>query len=413
MRLLLLTGANLLKRMLLLLCLLLGCANAMTLTNSHLSPKNSSRPRRSSTRFIILHTTEGSAKGSLSKLRRRGECHYCVDKDGKIYRIIKHRRVAYHAGRSMWNGVTNLDGRSIGIEVVGYHNRDVTGAQYVALKELIAELQRIYRISDRNVLTHSMVAYGKPNRWHRRSHRGRKRCGMVFALHNVRQRLGLTAHPTHDPDIAAGRLVQADSKLGRILYGPPSVQNAAIKTYGTTLSNIIAPGRTAWDIARDRYRSAETLYIFPKGTRKRGDEIKNFRALPPGTKVLLSGTQADNAKEELQQIGKHGDTAMDIAGDEWDDPQTVYIIKRGKRVDVKFGASLPEKDAKSLPKGTRILVGYRRAGTVTMATPAFAICGTHWNRAETHYLFPDGKLLAGNRVNETAIPANAVVFVQD
>jgi hypothetical protein len=336
-----------------------------------------------------------------------------VDTDGKIYRIIQHRRVAYHAGRSMWKGMTNLDGRSIGIEVVGYHNKDITRAQYVALKELIAELQRIYGIPDINVLTHSMVAYGKPNRWHRRSHRGRKRCGMVFALHNVRNRLGLTAHPTRDPDVTAGRLVQADPQLARVLYGPPSVQNAAIKTYGAALDNVIAPGRTAWDIARDRYKSADTVYVFPNGTRKRGDEIKSFRALPAGTRVVISSTQSENAKEELQIIGENGDTAMDIAGDEWNDAETIYLINRGKRVEIAFGATLTEAAAKSLPKGTKILVGYRNAGKVTGARPAFAICGTHWNRAETYYLFPDGKLLAGNRVNETAIPANSIVFVQN
>ncbi len=37
--------------------------------------------------------------------------------------------------------------------------------EYAALKELIGELQRIYHIPDERVLTHSMVAYGKPNRW--------------------------------------------------------------------------------------------------------------------------------------------------------------------------------------------------------------------------------------------------------
>ena len=394
------------------LCTLLGVANAMSITNSHLSPRNNSRPKRASTPYIILHTTEGSAKGSLSKLQSRGECHYVIDEKGQVYRIIEHGRVAYHAGRSMWNGRTNLDGRSIGIEVVGYHNRDITRSQYKALRELIGELQRIYGISDRCVLTHSMVAYGKPNRWHRKSHRGRKRCGMVFGLRSVRVELGLTSHPTYDPDVKAGRLVQADRELAKILYGPASVQNSAIKTYAAKANNVIAPGRTAWDIARDRYKSAETLYVFPKGTQKRGNEITNFRSLPAGTKVVVGGAQADNTREELLELGVDGATAEEIAGDEWNRSATLYFVKSSRGMNVKRGDEMTQAQAKRLAKGTRILVGYRQAGQVTAATPAFSICGPLWNHAETFYLFPDGTLIAGNRVNETAIPAKARVFVQ-
>ncbi len=396
----------------LMLCLLLGAANAaMTITNSKLSHHNSKRARRSSTRYIVLHTTEGAGKGSISKLSSRGECHYVVDTDGKIYRIIEHKRVAYHAGRSMWNGRTQLDSVSIGIEVVGYHNRDITRKQYTALRELLSELQRIYKVSDRNVLTHSMVAYGKPNRWHRRSHRGRKRCGMVFALRSVRTALGLTSHPSSDPDVSARRLVQADPGLARVLYGPPSVQNAAIKTYASSSSDVIARGRTAWDIARDRYRSADTVYQFPDGTRKSGNMIRDFRALPPGTKVIL-GAQSDNANEKLCEIGVDGSYATDIAGDEWNDRETLYFVKNRTNVSVRLGTDLSELQMKALGKGTKMLVGYVLAGEVTAAKPAFAICGTRWNDAETYYLFPDGKMVPGNRVNETHIPARTRIFLR-
>ncbi len=39
------------------------------------SPKNKERGARSSTRFIVLHTTEGEKKGALAKLRHAGEAH--------------------------------------------------------------------------------------------------------------------------------------------------------------------------------------------------------------------------------------------------------------------------------------------------------------------------------------------------
>ncbi|MBN1558170.1 MAG: N-acetylmuramoyl-L-alanine amidase, partial [Lentisphaerae bacterium] len=204
------------------LCLALalhaGTAAALDISNRY-SPRNRERDRRRSTDFIILHTTEGGSKGSIEKIRERGEAHYVVDVSGKVYRIIDKSRVAYHAGLSMWDGRRNLDLCSLGIEVVGYHYRDITGAQYRALAELLGELQRIYRIPDERVLTHCMVAYGAPNRWHKEPHRGRKRCGLVFAQQSTRRKLGLDRKPAYDPDVRAGRLVEADPYLARILYG--------------------------------------------------------------------------------------------------------------------------------------------------------------------------------------------------
>ena len=152
-----------------------GSASGLEIT-SYYSPRNCERPPRTRTDYIILHTTEGAAKGSLRKVRKNGEAHYFVNTDGHIYRIIRKERVAFHAGRSMWRGRTNIDNSSLGIEVVGYHNKSITNAQYKALRELLQQLQSIYNIPDSRVLSHSMIAYGAPNRWHKRSHRGRKRC---------------------------------------------------------------------------------------------------------------------------------------------------------------------------------------------------------------------------------------------
>ena len=250
---------------------------------SFYSPHNRERERRKGTQFIILHTTEGDAKGSLDKIRERGEAHYVVDTVGKVYRVIHRDRVAFHAGRSMWNDRTNLDTVSLGVEVVGYHNHRLSTAQEAALRELLAELQRIYRVPDNKVLTHSMVAYGAPNRWHKQAHRGRKRCGMLFAGTSLRRRLGLDSEPAHDPDVRAGRLVVADSYLEDQLFGSRRLPVAG----GGAEGRVIEKGRSAWDIARERYAAADTQYVFPDGTQTRGSDIKDWSKIPVGTKVVL------------------------------------------------------------------------------------------------------------------------------
>ena len=180
-------------------CLFLACAAsnlaaAIPLYPTYKFQRNSERPVRRETRFIILHTTEGPAKGSGEKLKRYGEAHYMIDEIGRVYEVVNIKRVAYHCGLSMWNGRSNLDECSIGIEMVGYHNRNLTQEQINSLRDLIAELKRRYPgISDERILTHSMVAYGSPNQWHKRNHRGRKRCGMKMAASSLRARLGIRA----------------------------------------------------------------------------------------------------------------------------------------------------------------------------------------------------------------------------
>jgi N-acetylmuramoyl-L-alanine amidase len=261
-------------------------AGVFEFLSGNLSPKNRERPLRPRTDYIVLHTTEGREQGSLQKLVDKGEANYFVASDGRVLRIIERKRVAFHAGTSMWNGKVNIDNYSIGIEVQGTYYGDITSAQYGALRDLLAELQGIYDITDDRVLTHSMVAYGTPNRWHCRPHRGRKRCGMLFAKTGVRARLGLLRRPAYDPDVYAGRLVVGDPYLAQVLYGSAPEQDKAIVRYVSTTANIISKDRSAWDISGDDYNSAKVLYVFPDKTQLRGNQIKDWKKIPVGTKVI-------------------------------------------------------------------------------------------------------------------------------
>lgn len=370
-----------------------------------ISPRNSERAVRRQTRYIVLHTTEGPDKGSINKIRERGEAHYAVDSAGVVHRIVDRRRVAFHAGRSMWDNKTDMDMYAIGIEVVGYHNQDINEAQYQALRELLRQLQRLYRIPDQRVLSHSMVAYGAPNRWHRQPHRGRKRCGMQFARTSVRAKLGLKRKPEYDPDVRAGRLVEADPYLARVLYGPEPESVAVAFADGA--GNVIAAGRSAWDIARDKYNSADTLYIFPDGTRQRGNAIDRWRSMPSGTRVVLGETQRDNEEERLPTLGVDGNTASEIAGNAYNKPTTLYVFPNGR---LRHGGEMSESDFKKLPTGTRVLIGYVAGGAVTEKRSAFDISGPRWNHPSTYYFWPDGVLKRGDEVKEGAIPVGVRLY---
>ncbi|MBQ9432337.1 MAG: N-acetylmuramoyl-L-alanine amidase [Kiritimatiellae bacterium] len=389
-----------------------GCA-VLQFDNSYYSPRNKERSVRKSTTLIVLHTTEAPSNSALRKLRDLGECNYCVTESGRVYRIIDHRREAYHAGRSMWNGRTNVDSFSVGIEICGYHNKPLTAAQYRAVADLVGELKNIYRIPDQNVVSHAHVAYGTPNKWHKRSHRGRKRCGMLFAQPAIRKRLNLKKRPAFDPDVSAGRLVVGDQYLNQVLYGKALPVVSKIATPGkppevgvqlAEESNVISPQHSAWYIARDAYNDPTTIYRFPNGTVKRGNQIADFRLIPTGTKVEVNSPQ-ENHPDTYQVIGVNG-RARDIAGDEALSAETIYVYPNGR---IYQGSQLNAEKVLKLPYNTKVLVGYKKGGPISASRPASAICGGKWRSKDTFFLIYT-ELVPGNKVDDSKIPAGTYVF---
>ena len=390
-------------------CLLLICG--FQFSNAYYSKRNPERESRHCTSYIILHTTEAPGSSALQKLSENGEANFCVDTDGRVYRIIDHRRTAYHCGRSMWEGHPNIDDYAIGIEVVGYHNREITAAQYQALSSLLAELKFIYKVPDERVLTHSMVAYGAPNKWITRSHRGRKRCGMLFARASVRQRLHLNAQPRFDPDVRAGRLINGDLYLASVLYGSTTDQERML-AQGSPASapgNVVSPRLSVWDIARDAYSRADTIYTYPDGSRHTGNQIRNWHSVPMGTKIAVADTH-QTTTEELQTIGVDGTSASDIAGDEAWDSTTIYIFRDGRFMR---GSQVPAAQRERLPPGTRMLVGFSTGGPISPARHANDICGTRWRSADTYYLLPNGSLKTGSDLSSGKIPNGTMLFYRN
>jgi len=372
--------------------------------NSFYSPRNKERSVRKSTTLIILHTTEAPSTSALHKLSDLGECNFCINEVGRVFRIIDHRREAYHAGRSMWNGRSNVDEFSVGIEVCGYHDKPITPEQYRSLAALIAELKYTYKIPDSCVLTHSQVAYGAPNKWQPRSHRGRKRCGMMFALPSVRAQLNLKSRPAYDPDVRAGRLVSADSYLAQVLYGTIGQGKQPLASLSSSDANMITKVRGPWDIARDAYDDPTTLYVYPNGTQKRGNQIANFKLVPIGTKVTVNAP-AENRTEKVQVVGING-RAQDIAGDEVLKVTTVYVYPDGRYVR---GSQLKAEAVLKLPYGTKVLLGYAIGGPISSSRKATDICGNRWRATDTFFLI-SGVLVPGNKVDDSKIPSGTMVF---
>jgi len=115
---------------------------------------------------IVLHSTHLSFASSIKRLCdkvAKVSCHYLIDLDGQIYRLVEDDKRAWHAGISYWRGKSNLNNNSIGIELVdttskGLRIKRFPRPQMKSLIVLLKFLTKKYKIPSCNIVGHSDVA---------------------------------------------------------------------------------------------------------------------------------------------------------------------------------------------------------------------------------------------------------------
>lgn len=115
---------------------------------------------------IVLHYT-GMPTGeeALARLcdpEAKVSSHYLVEEDGRIFRLVPEERRAWHAGVSFWRGERDMNGASVGIEIVNpgheFGYRAFPAAQVAAVVGLLGDIRSRWTIEDRNIVGHSDVA---------------------------------------------------------------------------------------------------------------------------------------------------------------------------------------------------------------------------------------------------------------
>ena len=110
---------------------------------------------------ILIHHTGGpTIGGALEEFLREGgtSAHYVVDTDGQTVKMVQDSQRASHAGIARWNEDSNVNSRTIGIEIV-----NLTGpypsVQIDAVMALLTRLRTAFpSIVPWNVIGHSDVA---------------------------------------------------------------------------------------------------------------------------------------------------------------------------------------------------------------------------------------------------------------
>ena len=119
--------------------------------------------------MIILHytgmETGEAAEAWLCNPVAEVSCHYLVHEDGRIVQMVRESDRAWHAGKSSWKGVADINSCSIGIEIVNpghaFGYVEFPDAQIEAVIELCTGIASRHNVAPERVLAHSDVAPGR------------------------------------------------------------------------------------------------------------------------------------------------------------------------------------------------------------------------------------------------------------
>jgi N-acetylmuramoyl-L-alanine amidase len=116
--------------------------------------------------MLVMHYTgmqdAASAIARLADPDAKVSAHYVVAEDGQVVKMVDEDKRAWHAGKSYWRGITDVNSASIGIEIVnpghewGY--RPFPDVQIEAVIRLAKAIVVRHRITRGNVVGHSDIA---------------------------------------------------------------------------------------------------------------------------------------------------------------------------------------------------------------------------------------------------------------
>ena len=172
--------------------------------------------------MLVLHYTGmKTAEEALARLcdpAAKVSAHYTIDRDGRVYRHVAEEMRAWHAGVSYWAGETNVNARSIGIELVNPGHEfgyvPFSEPQIAALIDLAHGIRQRHAIASARVIGHSDVAPAR-----------KEDPGELFPWRELSE-YGLGAWP----DGARAPLAEPfEAALARFGYGVPPAVDATLK----------------------------------------------------------------------------------------------------------------------------------------------------------------------------------------
>lgn len=112
--------------------------------------------------MVVIHytamATGDAAVARLCDPEFEVSAHYLVDVDGRIVRMVDEDKRAWHAGAGQWGDVTDINSRSIGIELANCGSVPFAAAQVNALEGLLRDITVRHAITPERIIGHSDMA---------------------------------------------------------------------------------------------------------------------------------------------------------------------------------------------------------------------------------------------------------------
>ncbi len=112
--------------------------------------------------FVIIHHT---AQHSMNQTIRtfqlehtKVSAHYVVGKDGRIVQMLNDYLRSWHAGKSKWGNITDMNSISLGIELDNNGREPFPESQIQSLMSLLDTLKTKYQIPFTNFIGHADIA---------------------------------------------------------------------------------------------------------------------------------------------------------------------------------------------------------------------------------------------------------------
>ncbi|SMC11170.1 N-acetylmuramoyl-L-alanine amidase AmiD precursor [Roseovarius aestuarii] len=131
----------------------------------HPSPNYGARSDNARPDMIVLHyTAMETARAALERLcdpETEVSAHYLIGETGHVWQLIPEEQRAWHAGAGQWGDVTDVNSRSIGIELANCGDHPFPDPQMAALEYLLAQVMERWAIPPERIIGHSDMAIGR------------------------------------------------------------------------------------------------------------------------------------------------------------------------------------------------------------------------------------------------------------
>ncbi|MGN0934002.1 N-acetylmuramoyl-L-alanine amidase [Falsigemmobacter intermedius] len=115
--------------------------------------------------FIVIHYTGmascAAARERLCLPEAEVSAHWLISESGATEALVAEEMRAWHAGAGSWRGLSDMNSRSIGIELANPAIHPFPEPQMAALEDLLRGIMTRWQIGPEGVIAHSDMAPGR------------------------------------------------------------------------------------------------------------------------------------------------------------------------------------------------------------------------------------------------------------